>query len=258
MKDTIKDILGAVKILVLLVFAYAAFSYVSTYERNTEPANFRSFSVSAEGKAVAVPDIAEFSFSVLTEGDKDINSLQNENTEKINSVIEYLKKQNIDSKDIKTQSYNLYPKYTYFPCRDEGPCPPPEIQGYSINQSVLVRIRNLNQSGNIISGVVENGANNVSQLNFTIDDRTELETKARAEAIEKAQEKAKSIAKAGGFKLGRLLSIDDNHQGIVQPYNIGYGVNMDSFSNEAVKSIPSIEAGSQDVIVNILLQYEIQ
>ena len=157
---------------------------------------------------MAIPDVAQFTFSVITEGGKDIASLQQENTQKANRAIALLKNNGVEDKDIKTASYNLQPRYQYFSCpvgknSSAKPCPPAEIVGYSISQTVSVKIRNFEKAGEILSGVVQSEVNSVSELSFTIDDKTEIENQARQEAIAVAIKKAESIAQAGGFKLGQ-------------------------------------------------------
>ena len=193
---------------VLVVFALCAVFSVYFYSQSIQPDSYRSFAVSGVGEAITVPDVAQFSFGVLTQGGLNIQELKNQNSEKINKIIKFLKDNGVDKKDIKTQNYNLNPRYTYFPCEDREECKPPEISGYSINQTVLIKVRDFDKTGELLSGVVENGANNVSRLSFIIDDPTSAQNKARAEAIQKAKDKAKSIAKAGGFRLGKLLSIN--------------------------------------------------
>lgn len=240
------------KAVLLFLFVVAVFWYVSVYSRSV--GTDRSFSVAGEGKAVAVPDIAELSFGVLTEGGKNLADLQDQNTEKMDRVIAFLKDEGIDEKDIKTQYYNISPRYQYFNCPPVPyggviSCPPSEIIGYSISQSVLVKVRDLNKTGTILSGVVERGANNVSGPNFTIDDRTELENQAREQAIKQAKEKAKSTAKAGGFRLGKLISIQE---GFFSPYPVPYSLEGRRGAG------PSIEPGSQEIVVNVTLVYEIR
>lgn len=242
------------KVGLLFLFVIAVFWYVSVYSRSVGIE--RSFSVSGEGKIVAVPDVAELSFGVLTEGDKNLADLQRQNTKKMNRVIDFLKEERIDQKDIKTQYYDISPRYQYFSCppvllgSEVRPCPPSEIIGYSISQNVLVKVRDLNKTGDILSGVVEMGANTVSGPNFTIDDPVELENQAREEAIKEAKEKAKSIAKAGKFKLGKLVSIQE---GFASPY---YPLSLEG--RGGVTSAPSIEPGSQEIVVNVTLIYEIR
>ncbi|MEK7464648.1 MAG: SIMPL domain-containing protein [Patescibacteria group bacterium] len=255
MEQRIKTYLSVAVVLSILIIAGSAWSYVQTYSRSVEPSSFRSFSVSGEGKIVAVPDVAQFAFGVITEGGKDIAVLQRDNTAKVNKIIGFAKSKKIDAKDIKTQSYNLEPRYQYSNCsRENTICPPAEIVGYTITQSVSVKVRDFGVVGDILGGVVENGANNVSQLNFTVDDPTDLQNQARAEAIEKAKEKAKVLARAGGFGIGRLLSIDEgsNYYPPMPMYAGG------AFEKSADEGAPVIEPGSQDIKINVTLRYEIR
>ena len=267
MNIQLKGFLSVAAGFALIAVGYAALGYSNAYSRSIQPSSFRSFGVSGEGKIIVVPDIAEFTFSILTEGGKDLAKLQTENSTKSNKAIDFLKKQGINEKDIKTQQYNVQPRYQYFNCnsgiyREGGavaqPCPPPSIVGYTITQSAQVKIRDFSKIGDVVSGIVENGANQVSGLNFTLDDKSSAENDARAEAIKEAQGKAEAIAKAGGFRLGRLLAIDEGFSGPYynQAYGKGGAVALD-FAESAASSAPSIEPGSQDVIINVNLRYEI-
>lgn len=270
-----KKYLGIGVAVALLIFAFSAASYVRTYAKSIEPATFRSFSVSGEGRVVAVPDIARFTFDVISEGGKDLGALQTANTQKVNAAIAFVKSKGVDAKDVKTEGYNVEPRYQNFVCQRQGMdfpgapaiypdtsskvCPPPAIVGYTVRQTVSVKVRDFNVVGDVLSGVVQNGANSVSQLSFTIDDPTGVENEARAEAITKAKEKAEALAKAGGFRIGRLLSISE---GGPQPYYgveafskaAGFGMGGDA----APAPAPTIEPGSQEVRVQMFLTYGIK
>jgi hypothetical protein len=250
---------GVIGLSVLMV-ALSAWNYASSYADSIQPSSFRSFAVSGEGKVTAVPDIAQISFSVLTEGNKDLGALQSQNTEKMNKVIAFLKGQGVEEKDIKTEQYNISPRYQYYSCPSQTysaqPCPPADIVGYTINQNVEVKIRDFAKIGSVLGGLVENGANTVSQLTFAIDDPTAVEMEARKEAMEKAKVKAEEIAEAGGFNVGRLLSVDENNyypRPMMYKEALGMGgVAMDSAAT------PNIQPGSQEVTVNVVLRYEIK
>jgi len=268
MNERIKDVLGVVVILGLVFFAYVIWVYVDAYSKSIEPSSFRSFQISAEGKEVAIPDIAEFTFSVITEGGTNLQALQTQSSEKTNAAIEYVKSQGVEAKDIKTQGYNVNPRYQYFDCKPrplpigEGvlvpeACPPAEIVGYTISQTVSVKVRDLQKAGVLLSGVVDNGANNVSQLFFTIDDRDAVESRARAQAIEKAKVKAEAVAKAGGFRVGRLLSIQESGSPYDPLYELDRALEQ-GIGGAAPSVAPKVEPGSQDVTVNVTLRYEIQ
>lgn len=256
MTEKIKNYLGIAIIISLLALSVSAWFFIKTYSRSIEPSSFRSFSASAEGKITALPDVAEFTFSVITQGGVNIAELMKENTKKVNAAIDFTKANGVEQKDIKTQNYNLEPRYQYFSCPSDkiAVCPPAEISGYTINQTVLVKIRDFTKIGDLLSGAIKNGANSVSQLSFTIDDQTLLQDQAREQAIEKAKERAKKIAEAGGFRIGRLLSIDE---GVVYPYAMPSSFNMAAESG-IKRAAPTIEPGSQEITVNVTLRYEIK
>lgn len=259
MNEKIKNALGIAISIAVLVFGYALISFVSTYSRSIEPSSFRSFSVTGEGKVTAIPDIAQFTFRVIGEGGKDLDALLKENTEKMNRAIEFVKGKGVEAKDIKTQSYNVEPRYQYYSCPSDrpAPCPPPEIVGYTVTQTVSVKVRDFSKVGEILSGIIQNGANSVSQLSFTIDDPTKVENEARSEAIEKAKEKARAMAQAGGFRIGRLLSISEG--GFSPPPYPSFYEEKALSGGATVPSVqPTIEPGSQEVTAKVTLTYEIE
>ncbi len=257
MDAKIKNYLGVSIILSLALFVIAGFWYVASFSKSIS--SDRSFTVSGEGKVVAVPDVAELSFGVLSEGGKNLSDLQKENAGKANMVIALLKESGVDEKDVKTQSYTVTPRYKSYYCSPPGSgystsCPPSEIVGYTVSQSIAVKIRDLNKTGDIIGGVVEGGVNTVSGPTFTVDDSTLLENQARQEAIYKAKEKAKAISQAGGFRLGKLLSLQEGiyfSSPISRSFLEKGGYGGDSAGID-------IEPGSQEIRANVTLIYEIQ
>jgi uncharacterized protein len=263
MDPKIKNVLGAVLVVGVLALSYAGV----TYSKSMGPGAYREFSVSGDATVVSVPDIAQFSFSVITEGGTDLGALSKDNIDKTNKAIAFLKDKGIDAKDIKTQNYSVDPRYTYPSCGPSAPgyiqsCPPASITGYTITQSVMVKIRDFTKIGDAMSGVVSNGANNVSGLSFTIDDPDALQNQAREEAIGKAKDKAEAVAKAGGFHLGKLVAIEDGAS--YDPY-YGYGMGGDGYATKEMSAVapqanvaPSIEPGSQDVKMTVTLRYQIR
>jgi len=268
MTKTVKNILGLILALATLALSYAAIRYVGYYSQSIQPASFRSFSVTGEAKITALPDVAKFNFQIINEGGKDLTSLQSANTTATNKVLNYLKSQGIQDKDIKTLSYNVSPRYQTSNCQitnssvgaissvvTNRTCPPPVIVGYTIIQTVNVKIRDFTKIGAIMSGLIKNGANQVSSLTFTIDDPTAVKNEARAEAIKKAEAQAQSVAEAAGFKIGRLLSVRDN-----SPYPIHNNSLMYDTAEITAKTavVPSIQPGSQEVNSSVTMQYEIR
>ena len=192
---------------------------------------------------------------MITQGGKDVADLQQKNTTKTSDAIKFVKEQGVTEKDIKTESYSIEPRYQYYACKT-GACPPPEIVGYTITQTIGLKIRDFTKIGTIFAGVAKNGANSVSQLSFTMDDPSGPQNEARAKAIAQARQKAKLIASSGGFSVGRLLAIDDG--GVSLDYYRTALMKESAFGGGVATPAPTIEVGSQDVIVNVTLRYEIR
>lgn len=256
MSEKTKNNLGIVLIVGILAISYSLIVIARSYSDSLAPSSFRSFTVSAYGKTSAIPDIAQFSFGIITEGGKDLNALQKENSEKSDDIIKFVKTSGVEDKDIKTNIYSVEPRYSYSPCQPNSKkCDPPEIVGYTITESVSVKIRDFSKVNSVLEGVVKNGANSVTSLNFTLDDPSSVESKARTEAIKKARAKAEEVGKAGGFRVGRILSI--NEGGFYPP--IAYGGDSKEFALARSSSqAPSIEPGSEEVRIDVSVAFEIR
>ena len=266
MSNKIKNYLGIALIVGVLMLGLSIWSIAGSVGKSINPSSLRSFSVTAEGKSTQVPDVAEFTFSVITEGGENLAALQKENTEKMNKAIAFLKENGVKKEDIRTSQYSVNPRYESYSCgrpiyangeEKAGPCPPSKIVGYTITQSATVKIRDFTKAGDIVSGVVKSGANSASSLNFTIDDPTSVQDAARAEAIAKAEKKAEKIAKDAGFRVGRLISIYESGGNYPVYYGKAMGIGMGGDAAESAPT-PSIEPGSEDVKVNVTLTYEIK
>lgn len=215
-----------------------------------------TISVSAEGKVIVKPDIAKINFSVLSQGD-DYAVIQEDNNEKMTKAIEYLKEMAIKDEDIKTTYYNLTPLYDYNWCKigiDDIRTCSPKIAGYNLEQQVEVKIRDLSKTGEIISTLPQKGINKIISLDFTLDNQDEATNEAREIAIKKAREKAKNISKSSKIRLGKIISFNE---GI--PYQPRYFEKAPIGIGGAADIAPTpIEAGSQEIIVNVSLTYEIK
>lgn len=276
MDQRIKNVLGVVGIIAIALGAIAVWNGSAAFSRSAPPG--ATFSVSGQGKAVGTPDVAQFAFSVVTEGDKDVTALQMENTNKANAAIEFVKSQGVEAKDIETIAYDIQPRYQNYDCRSPvfydravssgaepapalavEPCPPPAIVGYTVSQTVQVKMRDFTKTGDILSGVADKGANAVFGMNFTLDDPAALQNEARGKAIQDAKEQAKALAEAGGFRLGRLVSV--NESGGYLPYNKSFAQEADlqgRGGSGAPLPAPNLEPGSEQVTVQVNLVYEIR
>lgn len=217
------------------------FSYIGKAEvRDT-------ISVEGQGKVVGVPDIATVDIGVFTE-DREVVTAQTVNTNKMNALIAKLRGFGIASADIQTTNYSISPQYNW-------PDGKQILRGYQINQNVRVKIRDLGKIGAILGAAGEVGANQVSGVNFTIDDPEALRQQAREKALDNAQAKARALAQKAGVRLGKLVSFSEYTP--EQPYmRQSFGLET-GLGGGAPAPTPSIESGSLEINVNISVSYEI-
>lgn len=217
-------------------------------------------SVTGEGEVLAVPDIGQFSFSVNAEGET-ASQAQEESGTKINDILAYLKEQGIEDKDIKTQGYNLYPRYRW----EEQICPVGTIcrggeqvqDGFEVSQTVSVKVRDTERAGELITGVGERGATNISRLNFTIDDVDALQAEARAKAIADAQEKAAILTEQLGVRIIGIQYFNENSGNYSRMYE-SRAMSMDMASEEAGFGGAEMPVGEESTNVTVTIGYEVR
>ncbi len=245
-------------VLLGLVVALGAYAHAAWQDSRYASEQVATISVSGSGEAVAVPDIATFQYSVIVEDDT-AEVAQNEAASTNNAILEYLRETaGVSEEDIRTTRYDLSPRYEQVrqeECR-EGFCPPGErvLVGYEVRQTVEVRVRDTAEAGDLVSGVGQRGASNITSLRFTIDDDSSYVDEARDEAIADAKAKAEVLADSLGVRLVRIVSYDESGS-TPGPYMMRSEMEvMDSA--EAVS--PDLPAGEDTITRSVHITYEIR
>jgi uncharacterized protein YggE len=252
MQENIEKAVSWAKIFAWVALPLLGGVFVYQYARSVSQISYRTFSVEGTGEIEALPNTAQFSASVITEGGKEVDKVQQENVQKANAVAGFFKERGVDPKDIKTTDYTINPRYEYPRCLNGTSCPPPVIAGYSASQSVTVKVKDVAKLGDLLAGAVQSGANSVSEVTFVLDNAEAARDEARKEAIQEARTKAEALAQAGGFRLGRLVSLhEERGEGPVFSAEPAMG-------GGGVKEVPQVMPGSQDVEVKMILTYEIR
>jgi len=246
-----KEFLWAILNLVLAASFIALVFFLMPMMKNISDSRYpaSTFAVSAEGKTTITPDLAEFSFSVVTEG-ADATVISDNNNRIMNGAIDFIKSKGINAKDIKTTRYNLNPKYEYDRNRNQS-----YIIGYELTQSVFVKVRDFDKLAGILGSLPELGVNQISSINFTVENQEQALSDARGQAFARAQEKARTIADQNNVRLGRLVNISEYQN---QPYPV-YKSAYDAYGlgGESLAVPPSIESGTEEITVMVNLTYEI-
>ena len=254
--------------LALVLILLAAFLFAETIKSLKEyrfvgggiaPSN--AITVSGEGEVFAVPDTAEFSFTVL-ETAATSAEVQAAATTKANDAIKALVDLGIEEKDIKTVAYDLYPKYEWrtnttcvrFPCEQN------QVQvGFELNQTVQVKVRAIDRAGEMLEAVTGKGVSSVIGPAVTVADDYGIQADARKQAIDDARAKADKLASDLGVSLVRIVGFSE---GGVPPVmfarDSAQAFGMGGDGDEMMKSSVSVPTGENRVVSNVNITYEIR
>ena len=206
--------------------------------------------VEGSGKVTAKSDVAVINAGVLTEK-TTVAQAQKENTEKMNAIIKALKNDfKIEDKDLKTSQYSIYPRYDW----SDGS---QRIIGYSVSQSVEIKVRDFDKIGSLLAKAAELGTNSLSGPTFTIDDPEVYKAEAREKAIAQAKDKAKILADQVGIKLGPIVNFSENFGSIPPIYRTDLALGLGGGAEKSLPA-PDIQVGSEEVSVSVSISYEIR
>jgi len=203
--------------VVYIFFAIANTSKATSYIGNTGTQD--TINVSETGTAYSLPaDMPARVTLTTTTYDTTISEALRKNTDKTDSVKNFLKNQGIKVEDVKDVDFNIYPTYVL---QTKGvdanmyPLGKRVITGYQAVNSVevLIRKENRDQIGRCIQGSIEVGASQVSGLQFIInDEEADIKKKeAREIAITNAKKRAEEIATKMGVRLGEPIDFTESY-----------------------------------------------
>ncbi len=230
-------------------FALAPAGNTQIVPQTTEstPLPARTLSVSGSGIAYLTPDIAYINLGVRTEGAEAAKAVA-ENSDLSLQIAEALKALEVESKDIQTTNFSIFPQQKY----DLDGKPSGEIT-YVVENTVYVTVRNLEIIGDILDAAVKAGANQVYGIQFDVADKTAALSEARQSAVENATVIAQELASAANVSLGDILTINMVSRSAPIPVYEGMG----GARLAEAASVP-IAAGQMTLTVEVSMVYQIQ
>jgi len=240
------DVLLAIVIIGVIFFGFPAFM---AFRASYPPA--RTITVTAEGKASATPDLAEVSFSVVSQG-ANPQTLSTNNIDKMNAVLQFVAAQGIAASDTATTAYDLEPNYRY-----DNTTGRQYATGYTLTQTVTIKIHDLTKIASILGGLAPLGVNQIGGVDFTFNDQNAVIAPARADAIAQAKAKATEMASGAGVGLGEVMNVSEN--GVIPFTKTYYSAPSGAgVSAVAAPSVPDIQPGSQDITDTVTITYALQ
>ena len=207
----------------------------------------------------------------------------------IDATIAVLKANNIEDRDMQTSQFSISPRYNtqeITRCTDNSkelePVASPSLGmpapgstgvvemiaiqeergsecrvefervlvGYQVTNTLNIKVRDLDNMGNIIDGATEAAGNlvRINRVSFAIEDTKPLQIEAREEAIADLLTKANAMAELAGVELGKLVFLTES--GVGAPQSLARVESAAAFGFGADQAT-SILAGELDVNVSV-------
>ncbi len=209
--------------------------------------------VNGEGSAEIAPDMAVLVLTVSREGETAREALD-ANSAAMAEVLQAMRDEGIEERDLQTAGFSIQPRYNYPAPKPSGEREPRQIIGYTVRNSLSVRVRDIDRVGAIIDKSVTLGVNEGGNITFTNADPAAAIAEARVEAVKDARSKAETLAAAAGVKTGRILEISE-HSFAPRPMPM---LNAEVAMSRAADAAPPVAAGENSYQVTVQVSYAIE
>ncbi len=161
--------------------------------------------VAGEGEIAVAPDLARISLGVTHQALTATEAMDLMGAD-LARVLDRLRASGVAPSDMQTSGLRLDILRDY---KNTGV---PRVTGYTANSNIAVTIRDLDDLGAVLDALIEDGANQLSGLQFDVADRAPHLTAARQAAVADARSKAEIFATAAGHTLGPVQMIREAGQ----------------------------------------------
>jgi hypothetical protein len=197
----------AVVCTLLTLLANPSFAQVTVNPNSIQPET--TLSITATGDVTRAPDIAYINAGVQNEA-KTAKEAMAANARNMAGVMKALKASGIADKDVQTSNFSLSPRYDYV--KDSETTGRQILAGYTVSNQVTAKVSKLDKLGATLDALVSAGGNTVSDIRFALDNDKPSQDEARRLAIQAAVQRASLYAEAAGYKVARIVSINESFQ----------------------------------------------
>jgi uncharacterized protein YggE len=169
----------------------------------------RTITVKGQSEIRVIPDQAILNIGVVI-FKKDLGVAKNEHDRIVSSVLAAAKKAGVSKDHLKTDYLQIQPRY-----RDTGP--DRLFLGYDVRQSIMTTVTDIERVEDILSSMLEAGANQVHGVEFRTSELRKHKDEARSLALDAAKEKAEAMGKQLGQSIGRPISITEESASRIIP-----------------------------------------
>jgi uncharacterized protein YggE len=162
----------------------------------------RTITVVGEGSVKIKPDVAQANIGVEVV-EPTVKEASRGARDTMEAVLKALTEQGVDEKDIQTSGFSVWTERPY------GPEGPSDEVLYHVSNQVAVTVRDLDTVGTVLDAAIEAGANNIYGVTFSLADPSQVESRARKEAVANAQAKAQELATLNDVEVGDVVSVSE-------------------------------------------------
>lgn len=224
------------KILTLVLCALCSCLAVNAALEEKEA---RTITVKAKASAKAQPDMAHVSFSIISR-EKSASSAREDNAKKSKKVVNAIKDLGIDEKFIKLEQLRINEQREYDSEQRKS-----IFKGFEARRTFSIKVHDLDKLPALVEKAVDNGSNELQNLEYTLRDTDELTLKALAKAAQKAKEKAIHLAKSLEVQLGEALTINEDYSDAPRPFMTRKLAALDFASAESAAGEPDAFSGGE-------------
>ena len=243
MSKKVLFLFSSLALVALVIGLFGMQPTVTAEEENTE----RLVTVQGVGTMTVKPDQTIVTLSVQITKDTATEAA-NENAVLMEKVQKALLEAGISEDDISTKGYNLYQRYEYIDGERE-------LKGYQATNTIEFKTNQIDNVGEFIDVAIAAGANNVSNIRFTVTDQEEIKLQLLKLAVENATNKAEALVSAAGATRGQVITITENSIGGSFYRSPAY--QMDSEAGKVMATTP-IKAEDLELTANITVAFAIQ
>ena len=148
-------------------------------------------STTGVGEASAVPDRATIYIAVQTRA-ATATAASADNARRVKAVMDTLRAIGVSGDQVQTANYSVTPEAPYMPSTT------PKTVTYAVSNSLLVKLRRIEEVGRVIDAALGKGANEISSLQFSSSTVDSVRSLALAAAVVDAKTQAEAMARAAG------------------------------------------------------------
>lgn len=212
-------------------------------ENQTVP---RMIYVNGEAEVKVVPDEVILTVGIET-SNKVLSAAKSQNDKAAKEIMAIVIKNQVAQKYIQTDFFTIEPRYDYRYSENERR-DVLTFTGYFVRKNIVITLKNISKYEDVLSGVLEAGANHVQGIQFRTTELRKYRDQARIMAVKAAKEKAELLAKELGLNVGKAWSVSEDSSGWVSWYNSNWGnrQNVQYQTQNAMANSGGSYGGSED------------